>query len=149
VKSVISNNDLPGIGAGIALAPTGSGSAFAVIERTRLENNFNGVTSDSRGGVVSVHVRNSVMAGNSQSVAAFSSAGGIASVTVDRSASTLNQAGVIASGPQAFVSLAKATVISNVNGLFALNGGSILSYQDNHLTGNVTDGAPTGVLAVK
>jgi nitrous oxidase accessory protein NosD len=149
VKSVLSNNNLPGIGAGVALAPNGTGSALAVIERSRLENNFNGVTTGSSGGVISVHVRNSVMAGNSQSIGAFSSAGGTTSVTLDRSASTLNQVGAIASGPQAFVSLAKTTIISNTTGMFALNGGSILSYQDNHLTGNATDGAPTGVLAVK
>jgi hypothetical protein len=46
--------------------------------------------------------------------------------------------------------------MSNVNGLSESiadlpgpGGGQILSYQNNHLTGNVTDGTPTGTLAVK
>ena len=48
----------------------------------------------------------------------------------------------------AFVFLANSTVMSNVTGLKA-SGGTIVSYQDNHLTGNVTDGAPNTVLSLK
>jgi hypothetical protein len=38
--------------------------------------------------------------------------------------------------------------MSNVTGLNA-SGGAIVSYQNNQLTGNVTDGAPTAMLSVK
>lgn len=44
---------------------------------------------------------------------------------------------------------AAPSVISNAAGLTTLTGSNILSFQNNHLTGNVTDGAPTGVLTVK
>ena len=56
---------------------------------------------------------------------------------------------ILAQGPSAFVFLANSTVMSNVTGLRSTGGGTILSYQDNHLTGNVTDGAPNAVLSVK
>jgi hypothetical protein len=39
--------------------------------------------------------------------------------------------------------------MSNVTGLSVASGGNIFSYQDNQLTGNVSDGAATAVLTVK
>ena len=39
--------------------------------------------------------------------------------------------------------------MSNVLGLREVSGGNIFSYQNNRLTGNVTDGEPTGMLALK
>jgi hypothetical protein len=52
-------------------------------------------------------------------------------------------------GPGAFVTLTDSTVLSNVLGLQAVSGGTIFSYQNNRLTGNVTDGAPSAVLALR
>jgi hypothetical protein len=54
--------------------------------------------------------------------------------------------GVLSQGGNAFVFLKESTVMSNVTGLSTVSGGSILSYQNNGLTGNVTDGAPTAKL---
>jgi hypothetical protein len=39
--------------------------------------------------------------------------------------------------------------MSNNTGLQPTNGGSIFTYQNNHLTGNVMEGSPTATLAVK
>jgi hypothetical protein len=39
--------------------------------------------------------------------------------------------------------------MSNVTGLHPANGGSILSYGNNQLTGNIADGAPTATLTVR
>jgi len=84
-------------------------------------------------------------------ISAFTSAGhSITSITVDHSSSVLSGAsGILAQGAGGFVFLSESTVMSNVTGLNATSGGAILSYQNNRLTGNVTDGAPTNVLAVK
>jgi hypothetical protein len=49
----------------------------------------------------------------------------------------------------AFVVVKKSTVMQNQTGLQTVNGGSILSYQNNAFTGNVTDGTPTGAFALK
>jgi hypothetical protein len=70
-------------------------------------------------------------------------------MTVDHNSSLLNDAnGILAQGPSAYVILANSTVMSNVTGLNAA-GGYIFSYQNNQLTGNLTEGSPTAVLAVK
>jgi len=42
-----------------------------------------------------------------------------------------------------------AALTSNVPRLSATDATKILWYQNNRLTGNITDGAPTGVLAVR
>jgi hypothetical protein len=39
--------------------------------------------------------------------------------------------------------------MSNGTGLAPTSGGAILSFQNNHLTGNVADGAPPGILTLR
>ena len=151
--SFINNNGLPASGGGIAIQPVGTGSARVMIERSRVEGNTYGIYAVGTGstGVIIVHVRDSVVANNVfDGIGAYTSAGhSTVSMTVDRSSSLLNGGnGILAQGPSAFVFLANSTVMSNVTGLNA-SGGNILSYQNNQLTGNVTDGAPTGVLSLE
>jgi hypothetical protein len=141
---------------GITIEPQGSGSVRAVVDQGRLERNgLEGIRASAQfpTGVVSSHIRRSVMAGNQFSgVLVISGAGnpGIASVTVDRSVSVLNGAtGVAVSGSLAFALLGRSTMMSNNVGLQTSAGGGLLSYGNNHLTGNVSDGAPTSSLALK
>jgi hypothetical protein len=84
-------------------------------------------------------------------ISAFAAAGkSLTSVAVDHSSSLLNGGnGILAQGSTGFVILTDSTVISNQTGLKSVNGGSIFSYGNNRLNGNVSDGAATGVLAVK
>jgi hypothetical protein len=125
----------------------------AVLHRVRVERNSVGIDAEAIfGGVTAVQIRDSVIAGNNdRGISAFSTQeGGITSVTVDHSSSILGAGpGIQANGPQAFVILARSTVLSNNTGLSTVNGGNIFSYQDNQLSGNATDGAPTAVLTVK
>jgi hypothetical protein len=151
--SIINNNGLASNGGGIGIAPAGSGSARVVIERSRIEGNTYGIYAVGTGstGVIIVHVKDSIVTNNVfDGIGAYTSAGhSTVSMTVDRSSSLLNGGnGILAQGPAAFVFLANSTVMSNVTGLKA-SGGTIVSYQDNHLTGNVSDGAPTAMLSVK
>src|SRR5262245_29044763 len=152
--SLIRDNGLTASGGGIIVQPAGSGSARVVIERTRVEFNTFGIFANGTGstGVISVQVRDSVVANNTFSgISSFTSPGHSTVATgVDHSASLLNGAnGILAQGAGGFVFLKGSTVMSNVTGLNAVSGGAIFSYQDNALTGNVTDGAPTNVLTVK
>jgi hypothetical protein len=152
--SIISNNSNIGIQLGIGFA--GTGAVRATIDKVRMEKNgssifANGAIGGSTGLMV-VHVRDSVFAGNVLSGIVASSAAGASTtaVTVDRSSSILNgQKSILSSGAPAFVLLGRSTVLSNGTGLSAESGGHILSYQNNHLTGNITDGTTTGVLNVK
>jgi hypothetical protein len=139
---------------GILVNPSGTGSSHATLDGIRLEKNNIGIhaTGDTSTGLIVTHFRNSVVSGNVISgIRAFSlPAKSTNSVTVDRTSSTLNSGdGIFSSGPLAFVLLGRTTLMSNGQGITSDNGGSILSYQNNHLTGNVADGVPTGLLNVK
>jgi hypothetical protein len=154
IDSVITRNGLASSGGGIVVQPAGSGSARVVIEHTRVENNTYGIFANGTGstGLISVQVRDSVVSNSAQSgISSFASAGhSIVSTVVDHSSSLLNGTnGILSQGSNAFVFLKDSTVMSNVTGLSAVSGGAIFSYQNNGLTGNVTDGAPTAVLTVK
>jgi hypothetical protein len=152
--SFISSNGRPADGGGIVIQPGGTGSARVAIERTRIQNNTYGFFANGTGstGVIAAQIRDSVASDNAQNgISAFTSAGAsTTSITFERSSSLLNGAsGILSQGSAAFVLLADSTVMSNVTGLSSVSGGSIFTYQDNQLTGNVTDGAPTAALTVK
>jgi parallel beta helix pectate lyase-like protein len=152
--SIITSNGRGSDGGGIIIQPAGTGSARVAIERTRIENNTYGFFANGSGstGVIAVQIRDSVSSDNvNHGISAFTAAGqSTTSITVERSSAILNGAdGILAQGSPAFVLLADSTVMSNVLGLAAVSGGNILTYQDNQLTGNVTDGAPTATLTVK
>jgi parallel beta helix pectate lyase-like protein len=153
-NSVISGNGRPADGGGIVIQPAGTGQARVFIERTKVENNTYGIFANGIGstGMAAVQIRDSVAAESKfDGIAAYTAPGAATtSITLERSASLLNGGnGILAQGSPAFVLLEESTVMSNVSGLSAVSSGNILSYQDNQLSGNVTDGAPTGVLALK
>jgi hypothetical protein len=151
--SIISNNGLATSGGGIAIAPTGAGSARVTISRSHIEGNTYGVFANglSSTGAILVQIKDSVVANSVfDGISAYSTGQSTAAITVDHGSSLLNGgSGIVSQGPGAFVVLANSTVMSNVTGLQSGGGGTILSYQNNQLTGNGTDGAPTGMLSVK
>jgi len=71
--------------------------------------------------------------------------GGSATVTLDRSTVQFTSGtGVLASGAAATVRLTNSTVLDNGVGLSAASGASIISFNNNRLKGNTSDGdAPT------
>lgn len=152
--SVIRRNGLDNSGGGIIIQPSGTGAARVLIEHSRVENNTYGIFANGMGstGVIAVQIRDTEVSGNVfDGVSSFTTAGqATASVTVDRSSSVLNGGnGVLAQGAPGYAILARSTVISNGVGLTSTAGGHILSYQNNQLSGNAADGAPTAVLSVK
>lgn len=148
-KLFVSNTVISGNSAAIAIIPT-SGSAFVVLDRVRMEKNTDGLLAGGSGssGVTVVQARNSVVTGSGLfGVFAGADTGRTTSVTLDRSAVRFSgETGVDADQMQTFVTLGRSTVSSNGTGLGSAFGGAIRSYQDNHLSGNTTNGAPTGVL---
>jgi hypothetical protein len=152
--SFIADNGLTNSGGGIIVQPTGSGSARVEIARTIVRNNTYGIFANGTGstGLIAMQIRDSVVSGSKfNGISAFTSAGqSTTSIVVDHSSAILSGgSGIVAQGPGGFVSLTDSTVMSNTLGLQTASGGGIFSYQNNRLTGNVTDGAPTGVLALK
>jgi hypothetical protein len=142
--SMVSGNGRVADGGGIVIQPAGTGTARVSIKRSHLENNTYGIFANGTGGTgsISVQVHDSVSAGSvGDGISAYTTAGAaVASITLERSSSLLNGGnGILAQGSGAFVSLADSTVMSNGTGLRQGSGGSIRSYGDNQLTGNVSD----------
>jgi hypothetical protein len=153
VNSEINDNGVPNSGGGIVVQPSGSGSARIVIDRSRIEGNTYGIVGNGTGttGTISMSVTDSVVANNAaDGISSYTPGGGIVSTIVKRSSSVQNgNAGIVAVGSNAFVTLSQTLVTSNVYGLGTASGGFIFSYQNNEVVGNINDLAPTTVITPK
>jgi hypothetical protein len=145
-------NGLASSGGGVILQPSGSANVRAVIDYSRVSRNTFGVFANANGttGSVSTSVNNSVVEHSSQAgISSFTLGNGIASTVVNGTMASLNGgSGILAQGNGAFVTLAHSTVTSNATGLNA-SGGTIFSYGDNHLLGNITNGPNPSPLPLK
>lgn len=139
---------------------TNPSSLRAVLDGVRVQNSSNhGILATNQLATrdIILHVRNSVVT-NAANHAGILGSGipdgrmpvgpGVVSITLDRTSLTLNATGAAADA-RTFLTVGRSTVISNSIGLLSSRGGNILSYQNNHLTGNSTDGAPTGAVTLK
>ncbi len=146
VTDTISSNNQ----SGVVIDPGAAGAAVAVIQRVSVQANAEGLRATGvGGGTVSVSIRETVASHNvSQGFTAVTIPGGAGvMMVIDRSASILNAMdGVRVNGAGANVVIGASTVTGNATGLNSFNGGAIFSYQDNSVTGNTTNGAPTSVV---
>ncbi|WP_372789574.1 hypothetical protein [Paraconexibacter sp.] len=103
----------------VLVQPTSSGVARATVLRSSIGGYFNGIVTRGSGRVL-----------------------------VSRSTITdSDNVAVFASGSSAQVRLFGNEITSNAIGLLTLNSGSILSYGNNIIDGNTTDGNPTGTIS--
>jgi hypothetical protein len=143
---IIRNNNDPANGGAVLIAPKVGGSAVASVDATRMEGNLFAIVATDRS---TVAVRNSVAASNANAGFAVSSTAGAAVVMnlegclVSDSNATVNSAGVAATGAQAIIRISNVMVVNNRLGLLVSAGGSIISFGNNRIAGNSTDGAPT------
>ncbi len=143
---VISDN----VNAGITVEPVAGGAAKVVITRVNAENNAAGIRADTSigpsapGGVVMMVV-DSVSAGNTNhGIAAVTGGAGSppATILVDRSSAVNNgQNGFRAVGAAAVVRIGNSDSTGNGQGTAVVSGGQILSYGNNHIDGNTSDGS--------
>jgi hypothetical protein len=141
-------------GSAIAISSTTSTAARATLDGVRVDGNAsNGIraTALAAGAVTVVHIRNSEVSGALLDALSLDvAANAVVSVTADRTSLRLSGSdGASVSGSGSFLFIGRSTVMSNQTGLAPSLGGHIVSYQNNHLTGNATDGAPTSVLTLK
>jgi hypothetical protein len=155
--TVIMNNDAGSQAAGILVRPAGSNTISKVIlNRVEALHNKFGIKADgtqASGGVINMTVRDSVASGNIlNGIVGTTTSGGVPIVMlVDNSTSSHNGAGygVIADGPGTTIEMTRSAASGNNFGIGASNGGRLISYQDNRVTLNSTDGSPTGVISFK
>jgi hypothetical protein len=124
------------IGTGILIQPQSTGKATAVIENVNVSNNSFGIRAFD---YANVTVRNSVISGNTASAIRCDSSvgGGPASVFVEHSEVSHGGNGVFAVGAGALVRMSDVTITDNGNGVYYASGGTVCSFGNNSIAGNV------------
>ena len=146
-NSVVSDNS----GGGILIRPAGAGSVKAVLDNVSIEDNFSGISIDSRTttGTNSVTIRNSTVSGGSQfGIYALESGGGVTNVVVEGSTSANNATfGIGSNGVNATVRLRNSTVTGNGTGIAVAGSGKLISLGGNSVRGNTANGVFTATEA--
>jgi hypothetical protein len=123
-------------------------SVNASLDNVRSEQNGFGVRAIGTSEVV---VRNSVMSGNTgNGIAAVSTGAPIVNLTVENTVAAHNgAAGVLAQGNGASVNLSNTTIANNVTGISAVSMGHVVSFGNNRIIANTTNGAPTATVPLQ
>ena len=141
-----------GVGAGgIRIDPGVAGSALATLDNVRLENNHYGLRAETGSNVA---VRNCVASGNTNNGFLLVASGVISQLAIDDCTISSNGSGATTSGVKSEGSAARtfignSLVTGNSVGLLVSGGGQIISFGNNLLDGNVTDGNPTSTVATR
>jgi hypothetical protein len=146
--TIVRNNGMGTSGGGVHLvAMTGPGF-IASVDGLRSENNVFGLKAETLGAVT---VRNSFSANNGYSgfTAVTPSGSGDVRLFIENSVSTHNGTTGVASVGLSTVIISNLVVTDNQTGLAAASGGSILSFGNNRVQANTTDGTPTQTILQK
>lgn len=144
-NSDIRHADVAGTGGAILVQPGASGAATAVLDGLRLNQNLFGVKAGPRSDVT---LSNSTASGNGRDGAIAVSSGDTANINVERSTLANNvMAGVRANGSAATARISDNFIVGNDTGLVAESGGTVLSFGNNSVAENNTNGNPTATIA--
>lgn len=133
----------PNGSAGIQIAPSGSGSVNAHLEGVIAAANTVGlrVQGSASTGSINVTVRDSVFSGSAANGIEVDAGTAVAQVLLEHVASANNgQTGIAADSANAVVRMANSQVNGNGLGSNVTNGANLLSYGNNQIDGNVSDG---------
>ncbi len=130
---------------GIRIQPGAAGSANLQAERLQISGSPIGILLE---GPASGNIRNSAIQGSGEyGVRALGSALKPVDVHLEEVSITDSAvAGVFSEGTESVLRLSGNTISGNAQGLLSTSGGRILSYGDNKVRGNLTDGTATGTL---
>jgi hypothetical protein len=146
----MSGNSDGASGAGIQIAPLGSGSAQVTLQRVNVSGNVFGVAADgnSSTGGINMTIADSVLASNKADGLVATTLAGHApiGVTVANTTAANNNIGFRAIGPNVTVRLEHSRAIGNGTGLAAIGGGVLLSAGNNVVQANGSNGAFTGAV---
>lgn len=154
-NTLISNNGASGVGGGVIIQPTGTGSAKVSIADSRLVNNTNTgfwmLSTGNTGTGNTANITDSVISNNAGSGVVVNAQTGLAvgRLVVDRSTASNNSIGIVSSGSGAIARVGGSVITGNTAfGVLTSASGVLASYGDNQLNGNATDGTFTaGVIA--
>jgi len=135
-NTLVSDNNL-----GISIVPGGTGSAAGVLDHVNLEDNSGaGLTvSAGSGQTVTMTVSDSMIANNAGNGIEAISVGGTPKIMVRNSTIANNGlAGVFAQAPPAVILISRSTITGSTGAWNGSGGGTITSYSDNNIDGNVS-----------
>jgi hypothetical protein len=145
-NSVISNNGAStGATGGIYIVPATGVTANVSIDRSQINGNSFGVIADgTSGGTVKGTISDSVVSGNTVGGIAVTSSGSDVLLLVDQTKVSGNAYGLVVAGSGAGILARNSSVFGNTVGLHNNNsGGALVSYGNNSVSGNATNGAFT------
>jgi hypothetical protein len=137
---------------GIAVRNAGAANVFVSMHRTTLTQNSGfGLRADGGGGAAAIltAVSDSLVAGNGTGVSGVGGPSAGVIVQITRSSVVNNvTAGAQSngSGGSATIALSNTLVSGNGTGLSSVGGGSLLTYKNNSVNGNIADGAFSSAL---
>jgi hypothetical protein len=148
--SIVEKNGNGVFGGGILVRPTGSGTAKVALSGVTLAGNSFGFRADGTGSTAGAGIQGGIYdttatgnAGNAFSAVTVPGFQGINLMLNHTSAFANGTQAVFANGALATVWLSDFTATANGTGLAVANGASIGSHNNNSISGNGTDGAPT------
>jgi hypothetical protein len=151
--SMIDTNGSGGVGAGVRVVPSGTGSALVTLERVAVTGNVFGVAIDGTNSTAGINatISNSTMSSHvNDGIIAVTSAGHAPiGVTVADSRSINNAYGIRSIGPNVTVRVDNSKVIGNGTGLAVSGGAALLSAGNNTVEANGTNGVFTGSFSLK
>lgn len=144
-SQITANGGIGSNGAGIQIIPTGTASVNAMVDNVSLSGNLNGirVVGSNSTGQIQLTVRNSTMSNSAVTGFVAVSALAFVEATLENSSSSFNTTGIRSDGGLVTVFLNGNVVTGNATGLAPVNGGNMLSFDNNAVIGNTSDGAPT------
>lgn len=137
---------------GIRIAPTGSGSAKVAISNSHITDNGAGIQVDSSNttGPIDVSITDTVLDGNTNSGLALSGGPGRILVNASRMTSANNGGhGVRVVNGSANVRIANSDITGNAVGVERINGGTILSSGNNHISYNALNGSVSAIIPME
>lgn len=138
-------------GVGVLIRPTGSASVKAVFDLTHMEQASVAVEGSLTTGSISVALKNSSIAGSNVAVRDESGSGAATTVMIEESLITDSvDYGVVSNGTNSTVrmrnSTVRQTIVGRGRGIWAVNGGRLISHGGNVIVENQINGTFTATV---
>jgi hypothetical protein len=138
----VTNTNIRNNGGSGIFVKSSAGVASVSLDGGRLENNAVGINAQDN---TRATIRDATISNNTTAGVQAQAAAGTAEVNLESVVVSLNGNGLQAggSGVNGTIRMTNVTVVNNTTGIAAGAGGTVLSFVNNRIAGNTTDGAPT------
>ncbi len=151
--STFTENGTSPTGAAIQIYPISAGSAQITIDRVIATNNVFGIAADGgvANGSMNITISNSVISGSViDGIVATSNAAATAIAMMVKNTQTVNNGyGIRSIGARSVVRVSDSTITGNTVGVETSSGGTMLTFGNNELEANGTNGTFSGTIARK